>query len=178
MADAKKETKAVAKAPAAEQKKEETTGVTRRLAKTAAANSASVASVAEKEGAKASEKKTPAKKAPAKKEAAKKTAEKKTAAKAETKAAAKATAKKAPAKRTAAKKETAVKDSAVTANVALQYYGKDTNINEVIENVKKSYVADGHKSTSIKSLNIYLKPEDGFAYFVINESYAGKVDLF
>ena len=174
MADAKKETKAVAKAPAAEQKKEETTGVTRRLAKTTAANSASVASVAEKEGAKASEKKTPAKKAPAKKEAAKKTAEKKTTAKAETKV----TAKKAPAKRTAAKKETAVKDSSVAANVALQYYGKDTNINEVIENVKKSYVADGHKSTSIKSLNIYLKPEDGFAYFVINESYAGKVDLF
>ena len=170
MADAKKETKAVAKAPAAEQKKEETTGVTRRLAKTAAANSASVAAVAEKEGTKAAEKKTPAKKAPAKKAAA----EKKTVAKAETKAA----AKKAPAKKTATKKETAVKDSAVTANVALQYYGKDTNINEVIENVKKSYVADGHKSTSIKSLNIYLKPEDGFAYFVINESYAGKVDLF
>ncbi|MCR4945801.1 MAG: DUF6465 family protein [Lachnospiraceae bacterium] len=170
MADAKKETKAVAKAPAAEQKKEETTGVTRRLAKTAAANNASVAAVAEKEGAKSAEKKTPAKKAPAKKAAA----EKKTVAKAEAKAA----AKKAPAKKTAAKKETAVKDSAVTANVALQYYGKDTNINEVIENVKKSYVADGHKSTSIKSLNIYLKPEDGFAYFVINESYAGKVDLF
>ena len=174
MADAKKETKTVAKAPAAEQKKEETTGVTRRLAKTSAANNASVAAVAEKEGTKAAEKKTATKKTATKKTATKKTAEKKTVAKTETTTAAKKTAE----KKTTAKKETAVKDSGVTANVVLQHYGKDTNINEIIENVKKSYVADGHKSTSIKSLNVYLKPEDGFAYFVINESYAGKVDLF
>ena len=170
MADAKKETKTVAKAPAAEQaqKKDETTGVTRRLAKTAAASNTSVAAVAEKEGAKAE------KKAATKKTAAKKTTAKTAAApKAE-----KAPAKKTVAKKTTAKKETAVKTGDVSANVVLQHYGKDTNINEIIENVKKSYVADGHKATSIKSLNVYLKPEDGFAYFVINESYAGKVDLF
>ena len=82
------------------------------------------------------------------------------------------------AKKTVAKKDTTVKTADVSANVVLQHYGKDTNINEIIDNVKKAYVADGHKATSIKSLNVYLKPEDGFAYFVINESYAGKVDLF
>ena len=77
-----------------------------------------------------------------------------------------------------AKKETAAKTSDVTANVVLQFYGKDNNINDIIENVKKAYVADGHKAASIKTLNVYLKPEDGSAYFVINESYAGKVALF
>ena len=180
MADAKKETKTVAKAQAAEQtqKQEETTGVTRRLAKTTSSNNTSVAALVEKD-AKAAEKttakKTTAKKATAAKKTTKAVAEKKTAVK---KTAAKKTTAKAAEKKPVAKKEVEAKATGLTANVALQYYGKDRNINEIIEDVKKSYVADGHKSTSIKSLNVYLKPEEGFAYFVINESYAGKVDLF
>ncbi len=175
MADAKKETKTVAKAQAAEQtqKQEETTGVTRRLAKTTSSNNTSVAALVEKD-AKAAEK-TTAKKTTAKKATA---AKKTTKAVAEKKTAAKKTTAKATEKKPVAKKEVEAKATGLTANVALQYYGKDRNINEIIEDVKKSYVADGHKSTSIKSLNVYLKPEEGFAYFVINESYAGKVDLF
>jgi len=177
MADSKKETKTVAKTPVAAQKQDETTGVTRRLAKTTPANNTNVAlaPVVEKDSAKAA-KKTTAKKTTAKKTT--KTAAKKTAAKPAAKTTAKKTATKTVAKKTVAKKDTTVKTADVSANVVLQHYGKDTNINEIIDNVKKAYVADGHKATSIKSLNVYLKPEDGFAYFVINESYAGKVDLF
>ena len=32
--------------------------------------------------------------------------------------------------------------------------------------------------SSIKDLRVYLKPEDGAAYYVINEKVAGRVDLF
>ena len=34
------------------------------------------------------------------------------------------------------------------------------------------------KKNILLSLKLYLKPEDRAAYFVINDRYAGKVDLF
>ena len=39
-------------------------------------------------------------------------------------------------------------------------------------------VADGHRASSIKSLQVYLKPEEFAAYYVINQKFAGRVDLF
>ena len=42
----------------------------------------------------------------------------------------------------------------------------------------KKYVADGHKATEVKAVKLYIKPEDRAAYYVINDEYAGKVDLF
>lgn len=32
--------------------------------------------------------------------------------------------------------------------------------------------------SSIKTLQLYLKPEESAAYYVINQKFAGKVDLF
>lgn len=48
----------------------------------------------------------------------------------------------------------------------------------MIERATQAYVADGHRASSIKSLQVYLKPEESAAYYVINSKYAGKVDLF
>ena len=62
--------------------------------------------------------------------------------------------------------------------VYLQYCGEEADQNAIIEKIKEQYVSEGHRAGNIKSLKLYLKPEDRAAYYVINDRYAGKVDLF
>ena len=62
--------------------------------------------------------------------------------------------------------------------VFIQYQGNETIVAEVIEKAKEQFVAEGHRASSVKSLQVYLKPEEFAAYYVINQKFAGKVDLF
>ena len=97
------------------------------------------------------------------------TAKKKAAAKAAT--AAKATTK-------AAEAAEEVKAAAADPEVYVQYQGNESNLAVITERIKKQYVEEGHKESDIKSLKIYLKPEDASAYYVINDNNSGKVFLF
>ena len=94
-------------------------------------------------------KKAPAKKAPAKKAAT--------------------TEKKAPAKKAAAKTETVI---------TLEFGDYTAVMSTVEEKVKAQIVAEGVKASAIKSLNIYVKPFENKAYYVVNEDVTGSVDLF
>ena len=49
---------------------------------------------------------------------------------------------------------------------------------DVTARVKAHYVAKGNKEESIENLQIYVKPEEFTAYYVINDSFCGKVNLF
>ena len=102
-------------------------------------------------------------KAPAKKAPAKKAVEKKEVAEK------KAPAKKAPAKKAAAKAETVI---------TLEFGDYTAIMATVEEKVKAQYVDDGHKASSIKTLNIYVKPFENSAYYVVNGDVTGRVDLF
>lgn len=62
--------------------------------------------------------------------------------------------------------------------VFVQYQGREAVIADVVEKAKGEFVAAGHRVSSIKSLQVYLKPEDYSAYYVINQKFAGRVDLF
>ena len=118
------------------------------------------------------------------------TAKKKAAAKAAT--AAKATTKAAEAveevkdaavKEVEPKSEKAVEAdikevAAADPEVYVQYQGNESNLAVITERIKKQYVEEGHKESDIKSLKIYLKPEDASAYYVINDNNSGKVFLF
>ena len=91
----------------------------------------------------------------------------------------KAEAKKAPAKRgpkpkTEAKK--AEKKEAVQ-NVYVQFAGKEISTAALTELVTETWVALGHRASSIKSLDLYVKPEDSAAYYVINGKESGKIEL-
>ena len=112
--------------------------------------------------------KVEAPKAEAKVEAPKAEVKKETAKKAPAKKAA-TTTKKAPAKKAAAKVETVI---------TVQFQGNEVSIASVEEKVKAQFVAEGNKASSIKSLNIYVKPEESSAYYVINGDITGRVDLF
>ena len=119
---------------------------------------------------KAEAKKAPAKKAPAKK----------TAAKAETKTTAKATATKATAAKKAAapKKEAAPKAAKKAAeiqtSVNVEFSGKVCTPESLIASAKDVWQYDmGRDVAEIKTLNVYLKPEESTAYFVVNGEETG-----
>lgn len=79
------------------------------------------------------------------------------------------------AKKAAAK--AAAKEELVP-EVFIQYQGNEAIVADVIEKAKNEFVAEGHRASSIKSLQVYLKPEEFAAYYVINQKFAGRVDLF
>ena len=48
---------------------------------------------------------------------------------------------------------------------------------ELMERAKAAYAAEGHRISSIKSLSMYVKPEERKAYYVVNEKTTGSIDL-
>ena len=122
--------------------------------------------------------------APAAKEEAKKTVAKKPAVKkAATTAAKKPAVKKAettkePVKK-AAKKEPAKKTATeVKTNIVLQYADKNVTFDTLVENAQNVYQYDmGKKSSDIKKLDLYVKPEENTVYFVVNDKELGNYGL-
>lgn len=100
--------------------------------------------------------------------------------KAEVKAEVKEEAKKAPAKKAPAKKATPVKAAKAEIKTALyvQFAGNEATEADIIDKVKAAYVAEGHKESAIKEINLYVKPEEYAVYYVINDKAIGKVNLF
>ena len=118
-------------------------------------------------------------------EATKETAEtakatvKKTAAKAKTAT----TRKTAAAKKTVKEKADAVKTETKrkvtrkpTKKIVLQYLGKEFDEAELTERAIAQFnsVEGG---VAVKTITMYLKPEDDAAYYVINDQYTGRVDF-
>ena len=62
-------------------------------------------------------------------------------------------------------------------NVYIQFAGKEVKTEELVEQVKALWTAQGHRVSSIKSLEVYVKPEDAAAYYVINGKENGKIEL-
>jgi len=67
---------------------------------------------------------------------------------------------------------------AVSEVVYVQYAEGETTVADITKKVKDQFVAEGHRASSIKSVRIYVKPEERAAYYVINDTNAGRVDLF
>ena len=88
----------------------------------------------------------------------------------------------APAKktaRTAAKR--AVKAAAPAPEkleeLVIQYGVMEWKGAELMEKAKAAYVAEGHRAAGIKSVSLYVKPEEKKAYYVVNEKTTGSIDL-
>lgn len=103
--------------------------------------------------AKASETKTAEAKPVAKKTTAKKTTAKKTTTK----------------ETTTAKKTTTSKVVEPSVSYVLQYSGKEVVTSNILETVKKIWVEKFQgKLEEIKTIELYIKPEENKAYFVVN----------
>lgn len=74
------------------------------------------------------------------------------------------------AKKAATKKE-------IKTTLFVEYYGKQVEEKEMIAAVKKAWTSAGNKVGDIKSIELYVKPEDGAVYYVINKTESGKVEF-
>ena len=119
-----------------------------------------------------------AKKAEKAEKAVVKAAEKKAEKPAEKKAvkAAKKVVKKAEdAVATVAKKATKAVAKEAKAEVVLQFAGNEIKMVDVLDAAKKDFAANNE--VALKTITLYVKPEDGAAYYVANGDITGKVNL-
>ncbi|MDD6084517.1 MAG: DUF6465 family protein [Oscillospiraceae bacterium] len=76
--------------------------------------------------------------------------------------------------KTAAVKKTAVKK---TADVFIEYGGKQIKTADLIERAKADFAAAGNKKTDAKDVKVYVKPEESKAYYVINGNFTGNFEV-
>lgn len=83
------------------------------------------------------------------------------------------------AKKTISSKKAATQES--TESVYIQFAGAEYDLSVIKENIKKSWTEQtGKKECDIKEMQIYIKPEENTAYYVINSEFVAegrKVDL-
>ena len=60
-------------------------------------------------------------------------------------------------------------------NLYVEHCGKQVTDKEIVSAVKKAWTASGHKIGDIKTMEIYIKPEESSVYYVINKTETGKV---
>ena len=77
---------------------------------------------------------------------------------------------------TKAKKAVAKKISKPEKKIVLQYLGKEFDEAELTERaIAQFHSMEG--AIEVKTITMYLKPEEDAAYYVINEQYTGRVDF-
>ena len=115
---------------------------------------------------------------------AKKTAKatvKKPVAKAAEKVAAETTAKKVAAEATAKKttaKTTETKTAAVKENISIQFAGKEYTTEQLVKIAKDVWEFDLAKNPAdFKEVQLYVKPEEAKAYYVINGTETGSFNI-
>lgn len=59
----------------------------------------------------------------------------------------------------------------------IQVAGNEYKETEILRKVEESFLAAGNKITAMKNLQLYIKPEDNAAYYVVNGEITGRVDL-
>lgn len=83
------------------------------------------------------------------------------------------------AKMTTEKKEVAASNIEKNTNemvqeVFFQYAGQEIVVKNILEKAKKEFIAEANKESDIKSIQLYIKPEENAAYYVINGKSDGK----
>lgn len=94
--------------------------------------------------------------------------------------------KKAAAKKTTTRKKTTAKKGAKrgpkpaterTIELQVQYGGREISYTDLVNRIKDMWKEQGKRETSLKSLNIYVKPDEFKAYYVINDEITGEIEF-
>lgn len=67
--------------------------------------------------------------------------------------------------------------AAKTEEVIIQFGAMEWKTEDLVSLAKAAYVAEGHRASSIKSVSLYVKPEEQKAYYVVNDKATGSIDL-
>lgn len=65
----------------------------------------------------------------------------------------------------------------IKKQTVLQYNDLEFNLDVVEANIKQDWKDKGNEVAAIKTLAIYVKPQDAKAYYVINDEFEASVDL-
>ena len=74
-----------------------------------------------------------------------------------------------------AKTAKADKEEMSGVNVVVEFNGTQRKVDDIVAKIKDEWVAAGHRLSTIKTLDVYVKPQDYTAYYVINGKIEGKV---
>ena len=80
-------------------------------------------------------------------------------------------------KKAAAKTRKEATKKEIKTEIVLQYGEKEVNTKDMVAAVKKEWTKAKHKVSDIKSMELYIKPEDYAVYYVINGETTGKIWL-
>lgn len=75
-------------------------------------------------------------------------------------------------------KEEVMKKKEVKPEITVQYRHYEADMDAIIEKVKEDVEVRGNRGVEIEKMQVYVKPEDFAAYYVINDGIVGKVSLF
>lgn len=89
----------------------------------------------------------------------------------------KKTTKERQTKKMGTKKMETKSSNLLSTKVVFQYNGSEVELQCLIEKAKQAFLEESGKDALIQSLDIYVKPEDNAAYYVVNGSAAGKVAM-
>lgn len=59
----------------------------------------------------------------------------------------------------------------------VEYKGKQVEDKAILAAVKKAWTESGNKVGDMKTVELYIKPEEAAVYYVINGTETGKVEL-
>ena len=62
-------------------------------------------------------------------------------------------------------------------NLVVEYCGNQISEKELIASIKREWVESGHKVGDIKTMDLYVKPEEAATYYVINGTESRKINL-
>lgn len=61
------------------------------------------------------------------------------------------------------------------SNIFVEYCGKQLEDKAIVASVKKAWTEAGNKVGDIKTMDLYIKPEEAAVYYVINQTETGKI---
>ncbi|MBO5424338.1 MAG: hypothetical protein J6A25_02370 [Lachnospiraceae bacterium] len=59
----------------------------------------------------------------------------------------------------------------------IEYYGKQIDEASLVKAAKSIWTKSGKKAGDLKSLNLYVKPEENMAYYVFNDDETGSFSI-
>ena len=61
--------------------------------------------------------------------------------------------------------------------IYVQYARHEVRTSDIMDRAKSDYVSKGNKLSDIKEIQVYIKPRDNAAYYVVNHSETGKIEF-
>lgn len=80
-------------------------------------------------------------------------------------------------RKTAKKKSSTKKTAEIKTTLCVQYLGKEVFERDLIALVKKAWTAKKNKVGDIKTIELYVKPEDNAVYYVVNGDFSGSIEI-